>query len=597
MKKRTSIPLLLTVSLVLFIGCELFHEPVESGQNGYPPTISGTLLLPDAVSPAEGVVVTLWEQDAAAAIAGRALAKSSGAQRTVRTDGDGNFRIDSCKAGVYVIEGIGDNGIAVRIDSVAVTGDSRQSTELPPAVLQSTGAIRGEIRLDGGGGHDNVFILVLGSDRFVQVSGNGTFFMDDLPYGEYELKVVCVLMEYPVGKTIPITVLPDDTVSVGTITLEAQGICIPDNVVYTFDSLTPRMVSLQWDPCDDPEVGGYNVYRFNTWGSDWYGNSPRNKTLIVNENSFIDFVHCDSEYIYAVAAVSAFGTVGRKSPPCTVSTACLRYSIDTLHFNEGENISNLFWKEDYGIRVACVENELVRIYEYTAEREPAGRIEILLPFDNRLNIVLENDKMFLMPLKSYGDSIIYGYTLSGEALFECNVHRRIDHFDVRNDTLYVVSRDSLLYSTEAFDTTGRLLFEMGLRKGMASVFCATDGMVYTNQRETWENGIFHLMVYDADMPNGTDIPISTILPVFVDACSNYRLFLGFSITNLANDVVAQVDPPENFTPSLNNSIAINNRGEIAVIKNHYVFILLPPEQLQEQCAGGMLAVTGEVGGR
>jgi len=167
-----------------------------------------------------------------------------------RTASDGSFAIDSCPAGVYSIEGTGVDGNAVRLDSITVI-DPQITTDIPARSLQSTGAVRGTVVLDNGGDPANAFILAFGSDRFVQATGDGTFFMNDLPYGNYTLKIVCVLPDCGISRTAAVTVNPGDTSTIDTITLATRDMGAPANCSLVYDSMK-LSISLRWDPSAPP---------------------------------------------------------------------------------------------------------------------------------------------------------------------------------------------------------------------------------------------------------------------------------------------------------------------------------------------------------
>jgi hypothetical protein len=580
----------------------------ETGNNHS--SITGKLLQADGKSPASGVVVTLRSSDAVAPIVGSALAKIKANKRVVLTDANGGFAIDSCNAGEYVIEGVADKGKAVRIDSVIVR-DTGKTTEVPPQSLQATGALRGTVVLDGGGDPGNVFILAFGSDRFVQAQSDGKFFMGDLPYGNYDLKIVSVLTEYEGCKTMPISVAPGDTVCADTIYFKAQDLCVPQNVALHYDSMLQR-VSLRWDSCKSPNVKGYNVYRYDTANTYMYTDEPLNNQGIIGTCSYTDdsllFNHT---YVYGVAAVSKDGAIGSKSVPALSVTTALVYRVDTLYDPDGlggsgYGISSVFWNSDNRLVIASCGKSQVSIFDYGDDFSIVRRSDIALPFGRGANVVVDGENVYLLNYLTWAvgaDSCIYSYKRDGTLRSVCNVHTWFQDYDVRNDTFFVYPFSSGMVS--AFDTTGRVLLNLCQNDP-----CDNVGILWGTPSA--EGGFFIVHSFSDPDPNypgygpsATDrwelhkLNFATMNEKLyasgggTASCFNIRgnLYLYHLLDMTMNGLVA-ADFNGNLVarfPELNvyNGTAINSRGQIACIQNHqrpfpyhdyvrFVTVLTPP---------------------
>lgn len=566
--------------VILLAACDGIFNQVEPEDEATDMKISGTLYLPDSVTPAENVLVTLRTRNTLA-MHSTYDPLTEEFKIAVRTDVDGTFRIEWCPAGLYVLDAVSENGEAVRIDSVVIGENEDDRTVLSPVVLNAPGSITGTIVYDQGGSLLNVFILVFGSEQYVQAREDGGYTIDGLPYGTYELKVLSVLPEYPDAKTVRVEVTPGSTVIMDTVELEIKGIAPPANLHYSYNPVN-RRVSLEWDACESGEVTGYNVYRRSFTGEDSYGKIPINSELITEATAFVDsMIQCNSTYLYAVSAVSNV-SVEKKCLPCTVTTNCINYDVDSIFFSEFEMIPRtLFWGENGMLNVICDAYGRVVINEYAEDRQLISRKEIPIGQSTACNTILKDSVLYLT--RSVEDSIVFGYTDDGDSLFACNVKKKIGRFCVRDTLLYALTYYDYIFNDtlrlEVYDFHGNQLYDLEEGSAVALMFrCGSDGNLYCSRMY---DGEFHLKRYENDLPNSTELPSREF--IFLDASEKYRLYLCleetiFDIADTDNRLVARVNVPS-ILYDWNNMqwTTINDQTEFAAIGGKKVYIFTPPE--------------------
>jgi hypothetical protein len=567
-----------TLLLMALAGCD-FNRNFGAGNtfNDHRPAITGKFLRPDCLSPAAGVIVTLQPRSVTTIVSGSA--KRSINKRTILTDSDGRFTIDSCNSGIYTIEGIDNEGNAVRIDSVIVT-DSQATTELQARPLQLTGALKGKVLLDAGGDPSNVFILVFGSDRFVQVRSDGMFLMNDLSYGNYELKIVCILREYVQSYSVPAVVVPNDTVSIGSITLQSQELCVPKNVILEYDTMK-FAVTLKWNVCPGKdELQGYNIYRYNKNENDQYAKEPLNDACIEG-TSFIDAsIQPNQTYVYGVAVVTTSGIIGRKSEPLMITSSASPFHADTIRKIDGMKAAGVFWDVDNTLIAAYDTPWLLSVVNYSDDGESYDRTDISLPYETKYKSVYINNHNIYIIMNLF-DSTIVCYNRSGLMQYECNLHHRITHWCVNNDTLIAGWDTAGSFCTNAFNSTGKLLYNINEPQSCfpgTYAVCTTDGRIISTRCSETKD-----CMLVANETTGLTMPqFSTGDLYFLDACGDRYLFCtndAFNIITAANEFIARIPlsslsgPP---IPIYCKKAAISCQGKIAFFQGgNLVVVKLP----------------------
>lgn len=255
--------------------------------------VAGRVYEPDGTTPASNVNVYIRTNDAFALLPNDVGVEEM-FEDSVRTDADGGFSFDtSLEVGTYMVEARKGTNAAV-IHPVAVPAKDSLVT-LPPMTLTSTGCITGRIRLSDGGDPRNVYVLVSGVNRFVQVDSDSAFTITALAAGVYDLKVVTVFDVYSSFDTAGVTVVSTDTTSVGTIALIRKGISVPENISLSMDELK-KIVTVSWEVDDSSSVTSYNIYRMKIDSSDLptYRDAPSSNGPLPPEIGPFD--NTDDEY-------------------------------------------------------------------------------------------------------------------------------------------------------------------------------------------------------------------------------------------------------------------------------------------------------------
>jgi hypothetical protein len=295
--------------------------------------ISGVIFQPDGTTPAAGARVMIRPIDFLIVPEETVLGKKSSVKDTVQTDDKGVFSFDtSIEAGTYLIEAMSENNI-VLIDSIEVNEKIKTITT-QPAVLKPAGAIKGSVVLPASGNYQDVFVLAFGIDRFTRVREDGSFCFSNLGEGRYSIRVVSLAEDYGTFDTTGIKVVSEDTTDIGAVVLPFEGIPVPQNVTYTYDTLLLQ-VTLRWNRCSSPDVKEYAFYRrfadSNMVFEEPIARRPGSDTVFIDSTAMHDF-----RYEYRLAAVGMNGEEGAKSDGVIVTTASY-FTVDTL-FNicEGE---------------------------------------------------------------------------------------------------------------------------------------------------------------------------------------------------------------------------------------------------------------------
>ncbi len=122
--------------------------------------------------------------------------------RSTVTDKNGRFSFDSVPKDTYIIVSNKDSSLFMQINPVVVdsTLSSQDSLNLGSITLKPPAAIKGIYPLTKE--IDEVYVLVLGFDKYVKIDTNGNFFLDKLPEGNITLQFVNKDTANPVKLTI-----------------------------------------------------------------------------------------------------------------------------------------------------------------------------------------------------------------------------------------------------------------------------------------------------------------------------------------------------------------------------------------------------------
>ncbi|KMQ49512.1 hypothetical protein CHISP_3568 [Chitinispirillum alkaliphilum] len=222
------------------------------------------------------------------------------------SDRNGNYRLPELSDGVYNILFEKEQKRAYRT-SVDI---SNGKTE---AVLNDTlkypGSVSGIVRLVGNHDNRNVFILVIGSDRYTSPYDSlGNFTIENLAEGIYSVKVIAGYENYGIiDTTITIKAGLDREIS-DTLFLPYRGIKPPDTFSVQYDTLL-QQASLSWSHSSAPNLTGYNIYRkeySTTRNFQQINNELITDTFFVDQANGISVLPGKS-YLYSVTPVDEFG--------------------------------------------------------------------------------------------------------------------------------------------------------------------------------------------------------------------------------------------------------------------------------------------------
>jgi hypothetical protein len=177
----------------LFIRCTSLDTIAGTGSQAGNGRITCVIYNDDG-SPASGAAVYLRLHDFIADTSGAALGKAAVPSRGARTDAHGSFSIDSVDTGNYCIEVNDGKSHAVLLRCAVVK--SNMLVRLPDDTLHPTGSIQGAFA----SAPDHpvaLYVQVYGLERVgVRNAVTGGFVINDVPRGNYSIRVIASSAEY-----------------------------------------------------------------------------------------------------------------------------------------------------------------------------------------------------------------------------------------------------------------------------------------------------------------------------------------------------------------------------------------------------------------
>jgi hypothetical protein len=203
--------ILICVASLLFVRCT--SAPVAGGTTDTGNARVSAVIFTDAGVPAAGATVTICPEGYIASIGTDSAEVRETSVRTLETDAEGMFRIDTIADGNYIIEV--NDGVAEAVLIHCGLSDSGD------AELEITDTMRLYATVDGNAGVVNDetlqrFCVVHDLDRVVPVYPDGMFLIDDLPPGQYHLSIVAAEPSWQTVEFDSVDAQSDDTVSVTT---------------------------------------------------------------------------------------------------------------------------------------------------------------------------------------------------------------------------------------------------------------------------------------------------------------------------------------------------------------------------------------------
>lgn len=219
--------LLLCTLALLLIRC---GNPTVAGGGGGIETVGvyATVRYPDG-APVDSASVTILPDGY--------LPKVAAASTPVYTsvDSDGVVQVDSLDTGSYTIEINDRQGFAV-LHQCHATGDTAV-VDLGSLILQPTSPITGQIEITQPDSWFGAAVYAYGVDRIALTDSAGTFILDDMPAGVYDLKIVPNSRYVTALDYGNVRVEPNLPKRLGRIVLAVHG--CPD---YSCDSQVVRIV-------------------------------------------------------------------------------------------------------------------------------------------------------------------------------------------------------------------------------------------------------------------------------------------------------------------------------------------------------------------
>jgi hypothetical protein len=474
---KNGVRLIIYVVVIFGISYRCDHIPNQVSDENISdhPVITGRLMNPDNKSPSSGALVKLYSHNELVSIGATTKKTASIYKKIVQTRSDGTFAIDSCPVGLYTIECTAVDGNAVRIDSVIVA-DPKMTTDVSVRQLKSSGAVRGKITVDNGNDPSNVFILAFGSERFVQTKTDGTFLMDDLPYGDYTLKIIYIPGVYSDSKEISVTVKSGETADIGTVDLSSVPICAPENLAVTLDS-AKMCVNLKWDSCNDGNIVGYYIHRYNVNEIEPVpGKEPNPATRVtinkdpVSTNYFSDYlIEMGEQYSYWVSAVTTYGRQGPMAGPVTIVPKSGFYSIDSIVYTGNRLPVAIRWKNTNSLQVATVEKDSSSLgLDFYNDKLILDHHNVIVnSHQNYSQIQIRDD--YVLFTREIMDKRINCYSINGTLRYSCTLPFTTLRFYEKDDTLYFSGVNSMMM----YNTAGTHLKDIN-----QSPLFGTDGNLY-----------------------------------------------------------------------------------------------------------------------
>ena len=149
---------------------------------------------------------------------------------------------------------------------------------------------------------------------------SGVFIFENLAESNYNLRIIPYLDDYDVMDKFDISVTSEDTIDLGLLELQFNGIPTPKNLIADYDTLSNN-VKLTWNTEDSSLVKGYRIYRkIGTSGNYSYVSDS-----IIIDTFFIDDLSNGLEkgekYQYNVRALDKNENEGKFSFPVIVDIA------------------------------------------------------------------------------------------------------------------------------------------------------------------------------------------------------------------------------------------------------------------------------------
>jgi hypothetical protein len=397
---------LVSACVIFSIRCATTPTPssIAGNSSQTPNAVMGSIVEPDGNTPAKNIRVFLRMKNSLPVFSPSGSPKDTASVLTNEA-GQFSFTIPGDKE-MYVIEASSGSN-AVFIDSIAITRQIESMT-LPPDTLKPAGAIKGTIKLSGGGDPTKVYVLAFGIDRFATVKSDGSFVFYPLAHGSYSLRILSTLANYGILDTVGVKVNPADTTNLGALYLPYSGIPVPSAVGFSIDTIDDlnRAVTIRWSAVDTALIKGYALY-----SKEIISGSTVKKMYTVQDTFCIDTCYRTGYEIleYQVACIDRQNAEGPKSPPLRIKSGIVPLVEAQGTIGQGQlgAVIAMAMDADQNFWVADYEHDTMRKYGPTGvvltqwDIEPHGSAAMYFPGSRPSALALDAHKnIYLKDLQS-----------------------------------------------------------------------------------------------------------------------------------------------------------------------------------------------------
>ncbi len=235
---------------------------------------------------------------------------------TARSNSNGEFSFSGLQNGTYNILYEKEKLVAFR-NSISVNDGT--VSELVSDTLKVSGTLSGQVKLRDEHNSQNVFIMLKGTNRFVQPTDtDGNFRIDSLAEGSYDITMITEYDFYSSFDT-SVVIISGESDSLRTIEIEYLGLPTPKNVSVIYNPMLEQAKFL-WSSVDIASLSGYQVVR--KIDSDAASFEPiafqLTDTFFVDEVNYSDVIQSET-YLYRISSIGSDGLCGKWSDPISVT--------------------------------------------------------------------------------------------------------------------------------------------------------------------------------------------------------------------------------------------------------------------------------------
>ncbi len=306
--KYALLSILIIVNILFSCGKQISGNVTQTGN---PVGLRGKFFLADGRTPAGNIPVTILKQISLGDTGLHGSTKTD--IRSYITDEKGFFSEDNIDTGLYVVEAFSGDTLKARVDSVHI---EENKEVVISDTLKKTGTICGTVYLSEGGDARKVFILAYGSNIVVTPDSSGSFCIDKLAEGTYDLRIVPSIDSYDVLEQKEISVPAGKVVIIDTLMPRFNGLPTVKNIKLEYDT-ADQTALLSWSRPDTSIVKEYSIYRKN---AEMENSFQKIVTLSVNNTFYRDTGICTGQnYEYVITAIDKYGTEGLKTASVSFS--------------------------------------------------------------------------------------------------------------------------------------------------------------------------------------------------------------------------------------------------------------------------------------